>query len=146
MWIMKISRSLSSCNSITTFDFSALYTTILHSKLKDRLRELVQLCLVKKDWPTKIQIPCARKVQILLCKQIHSDSTKKFSETDIINILEFLIDSIFVILDGRVFNKQSAYIWVQPVLLFSPTYPLFVWGRLHTETSQETRKEASPIL
>jgi hypothetical protein len=27
----------------------------------------------------------------------HSDSTKMFSETDIINMLEFLIDNIFVI-------------------------------------------------
>jgi hypothetical protein len=26
----------------------------------------------------------------------HSDSTKKFSETEIINMLEFVIDSIFV--------------------------------------------------
>jgi hypothetical protein len=46
------SRSLSSCNSIKTFDFSTLYTTIPHSKLKDRLRELVQLCLHKKEWLT----------------------------------------------------------------------------------------------
>jgi hypothetical protein len=52
MWILKNSkdlleyiqsRSLSSCNSIKTFD-STLYTTI-----KDKLRELVQLCFIKKD-------------------------------------------------------------------------------------------------
>ena len=43
------SRSLSSCNSINTFDFSTLYTTIPHSKLKDKLRELVQLCFIKKN-------------------------------------------------------------------------------------------------
>jgi hypothetical protein len=35
----------------------------------------------------------------------HSDSTKKFSETDIIDMLEFLIDNIFVIFGGRVFQK-----------------------------------------
>jgi hypothetical protein len=33
----------------------------------------------------------------------HSDSTKKFSETDIFNMLEFLIDNIFVLFGGRVF-------------------------------------------
>jgi hypothetical protein len=58
MWILKNSkdlleyiqsRSLSSCNSIKTFDFSTLYTTIPHSKLKDKLRELVQLCFMKKN-------------------------------------------------------------------------------------------------
>ena len=46
MWILKNSkdlleyiqyRSLSSCNSIKTFDFSTLYTFITHSKLKDTL-------------------------------------------------------------------------------------------------------------
>jgi hypothetical protein len=46
------SRSLSSCNSINTFDFFTLYTSISHSKLKDRLKELVQLCFIKKEWPT----------------------------------------------------------------------------------------------
>ena len=35
----------------------------------------------------------------------HSDSTKKFSETDIIHMLEFLIDNIFVIFGGRVFQQ-----------------------------------------
>ena len=41
--------SLSSCNSIKTFDFSTLYTTIPHSKLTDRLRELVELCFIRKN-------------------------------------------------------------------------------------------------
>ena len=58
MWILKTSkdlleyiqsRSLSSCNSIKTFDFSTLYTTIPYSTLKNRLRELVQLCFIKKN-------------------------------------------------------------------------------------------------
>jgi len=52
VWILKNSkdmleyiqsRSLSSCNSIKTFDFSTLYTNIPHSKLKYKLRELVKL-------------------------------------------------------------------------------------------------------
>ena len=38
-------------------------------------------------------------------KKTHSDSTKKFSETDIINMLEVLIDNIFVIFGGRVFQQ-----------------------------------------
>jgi hypothetical protein len=45
-------------------------------------------------------------------KKTHSDSTKKFSETDIINMLEFLIDNIFMF-GGRVFHGYK---------LFSPTY------------------------
>ena len=54
-------------------------------------------------------------------KKAHSDSTKKFSDTNMVYMLEFLIDNIFAIFGGRVFNKQSAYLWVQTVLLFLPT-------------------------
>ncbi len=35
----------------------------------------------------------------------HSNSAKKFSETVAINMLEFLIDNIFVLFDGRVLLK-----------------------------------------
>ena len=44
----------------------------------------------------------------------------------------------FLCLVDMFFNRQSAYLWVQNVFIFSPT--LFVWGRLHTEASQEKRK------
>jgi len=55
-------------------------------------------------------MPCARKEHILFCKKTkktkkHSDSTKKLSENDIINMLEFLIDNIFVFFGGRVFQQ-----------------------------------------
>jgi len=43
------SMFLSSCNRIKTFDFSTFYTTVPHSKLKDRLSVLVQLCFIKKN-------------------------------------------------------------------------------------------------
>jgi hypothetical protein len=52
-----------------------------------------------------MQISCAWKWQILFRKTSHSDSTKKFSETDIINMLELLIDSTYVIFGGRVFQQ-----------------------------------------
>jgi hypothetical protein len=61
MWILKNSedqleyiqsmqyRSLSSCNSINTFDFSTLYITIAHAKPEDKLRDLIQLCFIKNN-------------------------------------------------------------------------------------------------
>jgi hypothetical protein len=93
MWILKNSkdlleyiqsRSLSSCNSITTFDFSTLYTTIHHSNLKDRLRELVQLCFIKKNGQRRYKYLVLGRDRSYFVKH-HSDSTKKFSETDTIN-------------------------------------------------------------
>jgi hypothetical protein len=43
------SRSLSSCNIIKTLDFSTICTTIPHSRLKVRLRELAQLCFIENN-------------------------------------------------------------------------------------------------
>jgi hypothetical protein len=54
-------------------------------------------------------------VQLYFIKKPHSDSTKKLSETDLINMLEFLIDSIFAMLGG-----QSSFVWLSTVLLFTP--------------------------
>ena len=39
------------------------------------------------------------------CVKHHSDSIKKFSEADIFNMLEVLIDNIFLMLGGRVFQQ-----------------------------------------
>ena len=58
MWILKNSKelleslrskSLSTCNSIKTFDFSTLYTTITHPQLKERLKSLIHRCFSKKN-------------------------------------------------------------------------------------------------
>ena len=126
MWILKNSkdlfeyiqsRSLSSCNSINTFDFSTLYTTITHSKLKDELRELVQLCFIKKNGQRIYKFLVLGRDRSYIVKH-HSDSTKKFSETDIFNMLEFLIDNIFVMFGGRAFQQTET------LLLFSPSCSL----------------------
>ena len=113
MWILKISkdmleyiqcRSLYSCNSINTFDFSTLYTTIPHSKLKARLRELVQLCFIKNNGQCRYKYLVLGRDRSYFVKH-YSDSTKKFSETDIFNMLEFLMHNIFVMFGGRVFQQ-----------------------------------------
>jgi hypothetical protein len=48
---------------------------------------------------------CLRKRYVLFCKSNRSDSTKKFSETDIIKMLEFLINNIFALFGGRIFQQ-----------------------------------------
>ena len=77
------SRSLSSCNSIKTFDFSTLYTTISHSKLKDKLRELVQLRFIKKNDQRRYKYLVLGRDRSYFVKH-HSDSTKKFTEIRVI--------------------------------------------------------------
>jgi hypothetical protein len=113
MWILKNSedlleyiqsRSLSSSNSIKTFDLSTLYTTIPHSKLKDKLRQLVQLCFIEKNGQSRYKYLVIGRDRSYFVKH-HSDSTKTFSETDIISMVELLIDNIFAMFGGRVFQQ-----------------------------------------
>ena len=99
-----IYRSLSSWNIIQTFDFSTLYTTIPHSKLKDKLRELVQLCFIKRnDQRRCTYLVLGRDRSYFVIS--HSVSTKTFSETDINIMLEFWIDNIFAMVGEPVFQQ-----------------------------------------
>jgi len=47
------------------------------------------------------------KGQIIFCNKKNSNSTKKFSQTDIIKMLECSIYNIFVMFGGRVFQKTG---------------------------------------
>ena len=142
IWYIQ-SRSLSTCNSIKTFDFPTLYKTIPHSKLMDKLRELVQLCLMKKN--DHVDILCVRKRHILFCR------------TPLWFCQEVLWN--WYIQHAHVFDWQHiCYIWWTCFQDSRHTYgyklcssyrrfvPLFLWGRPHTGASQEKRKEASPTL
>jgi hypothetical protein len=102
MWILKKSknllayiqsRSLSYCNSIKTLDFSNLYTTIPHYKRKEGLRELVQLCFIIKNGQRRYKCLVLGRDRSY-CVKKQSDSTKKFPEADIINMLVFLHNGI----------------------------------------------------
>ena len=57
------------------------------------------------------------------------DSTRKFSETDVTKMLEFLIYNIFVKFYSRIFNRQSEFLWV-PAVFFSLTCFFFHTGLL----------------
>ena len=62
--------------SIKTFDFSTLYTSIPHSKLKDKLKELVLLCFIKKNGQRRYKYLVLRRDQSYFVKD-HSYSNKK---------------------------------------------------------------------
>jgi hypothetical protein len=90
MWILKNSKnlleyiqsmSLSSCNSIKTLDFSTLYTTIPHSKLKEKLRELVQLFFIRKNGQRRYKYIVLGRDRSYFVKKNHSDSLKLISST-----------------------------------------------------------------
>ena len=113
MWILKNSKELldnlksmsfSKVDSIKTFDFSSLYTTIPHDKLKSRLKDLITHCFFYTNGKRRYKYIVLGH-QLKLIFKGHPDSTTKFTETDIVSILELLLDNIFVVFVRQIFQQ-----------------------------------------
>ena len=70
--------------SIKSFDFSTLYTTIPHQKLKDRLTSIIQNAFIFKNGNRRYKYLVLGHEETYFVKE-HSDSKSKYSEDDIIN-------------------------------------------------------------
>jgi hypothetical protein len=69
--------------------------------------------------------------KLYLVKKKQSDTTKQFSGTDIIKMLKFLIDNIFVKFGGRVFQQTVGIPMGNKLCSSSRRFvPLFVRGRI----------------
>jgi len=104
MWILKSSKdlveSLSSqslsvhvITSIKTFDFSTLYTTIPHPKLKSLLKDLVSNSFMAKSGKRRYSYIVVHGFNAYFVKD-HTNSKTKYTEDDIVNMINFLIDNI----------------------------------------------------
>ena len=131
MWILKNSKELllehlksPTFNHVTIikpFDFSTLYTTIPHQKLKDRLTSIIRNGLIFKNGNCRYKNLVLGHEETYFVKE-HSDSKNKYSEDDIIKMLEFLVDIILSwFLPEKSSSRQSAFQWVRIVPLFLPT-------------------------
>ena len=92
MWILKNSKellenlkaqSLHSVNSIKSFDFSTLYTTIPHDKLKSKLKEIINQCFFHKNGNRRFQYVVIGYKDIYFVRD-HSDAPQKYSDADVI--------------------------------------------------------------
>ena len=115
MWILKNSKELlehlkspafNHVTSIKSFDFSTLYTTIPHQKLKERLTSIIRNAFIFKNGNRRYKYLVLGHEETYFVKE-HSDSKNKYSEDDIIKMLEFLVDNIFVVFAGKVFQQTS---------------------------------------
>ena len=93
------SRSFSHVSSIKTFDFSTLYTIIPHDKLKTRLKEAIH-----KAFSDSSKCVVLGYNSTYLSNKIQKGKTC-YSEEQVISMLEFLIDSIFVSFGGTLFQQ-----------------------------------------
>ena len=113
MWILKNSEELlehlkspafNHVTSIKSFDSSTLYTTIPHQKLKERLTSIIRNAFIFKNGNRRYKYLVFGHEETYFVKE-HSDSKNKYSEKDIIKMLEFLVDNIFVVFAGKVFQQ-----------------------------------------
>ena len=98
------SHDFSKIDSIKTYDFSTLYTTIPHDKLKFRLFQIIDNCFLNKNGTRKYKFLVIGKQDTYFVRH-HSDSPYKYSETDIKGMLGFLVDNIYVVFGDQVFQQ-----------------------------------------
>ena len=112
MWIRKNSKELfdhlkspySNLITIKYFDFSILNTTIPHQKLKSRLATIIRNSFLHKNGNRRYKYLVLVREGPYFVKE-HSYSKNKYTEEDIIKMLEFLVDNIFVVFVGKVFQQ-----------------------------------------
>ena len=113
MWILKNSkdlldnlksRSFSRVSSIKTFDFSTLYITLPHDKLKTRLKEIIHKAFSHRNYGSKCFVLGYNSTYF--SSKIQKGKTC-YSEEQVISMLEFLIviDNIFVSFGGILFQQ-----------------------------------------
>ena len=113
MWFLRNSKELlehlqspnfNHITSIKSFDFSTLYTTIPHPKLKSRLAAIIRNSFIHKNGNRRYKFLVLGREGPYFVKE-HSDSRNKYTEDDIVNMLEFPVDNIFVVFGGKVFQQ-----------------------------------------
>ena len=124
MWILKNSkylldslksRSFSQVSSIKTFDFSTLYTTLPHDKLKTRVKETIHKSFSHRNFGSKCIVLgynstyFSNKIQ----KVKHVTPRNKRSVCWSSSSIKYLSP-----LEGHCFSRSSAYQWVRIVPLF----------------------------
>ena len=96
------SRSFSQVSSINTFDFSTLYTTLPHDKLKTRLKETIHKAFSHRNYGSKCVVLGYNSTYF--SNKIQKGKTC-YSEEQVISMLDFLIDNICVSFGGILFQQ-----------------------------------------
>ena len=113
MWILKNSKDLveqlesqyiSGVSSIRTYDFSTLYTTIPHSLLKSRLAILIKNAFLHKNGSRRYKYIVVSYNTSYFVKN-DTEARQKYTEVEVIKMVHFLVDNIFVELGGYIYQQ-----------------------------------------
>ena len=114
MWILKNSTNLLSslshlgvhrATSIQTFDFSTLYTSIPHDLLKNRMNSIINNAFKYRNEATRYtHINVGRNKSYFTSDPLNGDN--KYTANDICQMIEFLVDNIYVRFGGQLFQQK----------------------------------------
>jgi hypothetical protein len=96
------SRSFSQVSSIKTFDFATLYTTLPHDKLKTHLKETIHKAFSHRNYGSEFVVMGYNSTYF--SNKIQKGKTC-YSEEQVISMMEFIIDNIFVSFGGTLFQQ-----------------------------------------
>ena len=91
-------------SSIKSFDFSTFYTKIPHEQLKYRFSGLIRIYFICKNGSRRYQYVVV-KYNTAYCVIDEIDSPNKYLDTDIIQMVEFFIQNIYVEIGGYVYQQ-----------------------------------------
>ena len=106
------SRYFSQVSSIKTLDLSTLYTTLPHDKLKSHLKETIHKAFNHRNYGSKFVVLGYNSTYF--SNKIQKGTTC-YSAEQVISMLRFLIDNIFVSFGGTLFQQ----------IVVIPIVPLF---------------------
>ena len=115
MWILKKNSSelLQKMNclhypkitSIQAFDFSILYTSIPHQKLKNRMHTLVNQTFLHKNASRRYKRLVVNGDRTFFTSE-ETSAGKKYNETLICQMIDFLIDNIYIKIGNHLFRQR----------------------------------------
>ena len=114
MQILKNSTSLLSsleklgvryAKSVQTFDFSTLYTSIPHDLLKSCINTLIRNSSKKEDGSIRYTYIKVDGRRGYLCNSVDSGGDKTYNANQRCDMVEFLIDNIFIKFEGHLFRQ-----------------------------------------
>ena len=108
MWIiqnsLEIHEVLNTCQSkaknLKTYDFSTLYTSIPHDKLKEKVSNLVIKSFDAQDW----KFICVKNDRVSWCN-IEKKNNISLSCDDVVFLLHWLIDNTYVTVGNKIFKQ-----------------------------------------
>ena len=107
--------------SLSTYDFSTLYTTLPHNLIKDKLIDLIESTFQREGSP---YLACSDRNAFFT-----SENPKKYHAwwcQNVCDALTFLLDNIFIRLAPSSIDKLLGFLWALIVLPWLQIYSCFV--------------------